>query len=195
MLNQINKSFFVFTTFLFLIPFQVVSAKSTVGSGLLLKQGNFSVYEGSVIEIKPQSRELILKSVDGMTTFKAPVEMKNFDQVQIRDDVKVTLEVSVTIEKLAKNSSIRTKTLDTAQTVNPDTEKPGKVISRKTSIESQILSKNREERYVVIKNLNDEEEKIQIAKSKFFNQLKVGDSIKVSYFDQMKAIVSSQQTK
>ncbi len=193
MQNQIIKPFFALLALLFLMPLSNAYAKQPSGNGILLNQGNFSIYEGSVIEINPQARELTLKSIDGLTVFKAPQDMKNFDQIQIKDEVKVTLEVSVTIEKLPKSSSIRSKTLDTSQTINPDTAKPGKVISRKMSIESQILSKNREERYVVIKNLNDEDEKIQITRSSFFKQLKVGDTIKVSYDDRMKAIVSSRQ--
>ncbi|SMC51857.1 hypothetical protein [Polynucleobacter kasalickyi] len=193
MQNQIIKPFFALLALLFLMPLSNAYAKQPSGNGILLNQGNFSIYEGSVIEINPQARELTLKSIDGLTVFKAPQDMKNFDRIQIKDEVKVTLEVSVTIEKLPKSSSIRSKTLDTSQTINPDTAKPGKVISRKMSIESQILSKNREERYVVIKNLNYEDEKIQITRSSFFKQLKVGDTIKVSYDDRMKAIVSSRQ--
>lgn len=192
MRNQINLFILTLFTVIFFVPLGYASSKYPIGSGLVLNQGNFSIYEGSVMEIQQQNRQLKLKSIDGITNFTAPPEMKNFDQIQVGDDVKVSLEISVTIEKLPKSTSIRSKTLDTAQTINPETTKPGKTISRKTSIESQVLSKNRAERFIVIKNLNDEEEKIQIAKSSFLKQLKVGDTIKVTYYDRMNAIVSSR---
>jgi ribosomal protein L19 len=169
--------------------------KKLSGSGVVLSQGDFSIYEGKVSKINSKNRELTLTNVDGQTVYKAPPEMKNFQQVQVGDQVKVNLEVFVTVEKLSKSSAVRSKTLDSSQAYSPESSKPGKTLTRKTTIESQIISKIDDENYVVIKNINDEEEKIKINKASFFRQLKVGDTIKVSYQDQMKAIVWSNSPK
>jgi hypothetical protein len=166
-----------------------------LGKGIVLTQGEFSIYKGTVSKINNINRELTLTSSDGQTVFIAPPEMKNFQQVQVGDQVKVSLEIFVTIEKLSKTSAVRTKTLDTSQSSNLDSSKPGKTMSRKITIESQIISKNSEEYYVVIKNTNDEEEKIQVNKSSFLRKLNVGDTIKISYSDQIKALVSSSNPK
>jgi ribosomal protein L19 len=165
--------------------------KSLKGTGVVLSQANFSIYEGTVSKININDRELTLISSDGQTIFKAPPDLKNFQQVQVGDKVQVSLDIFVTIEKLSKNSAVRSKTLDSSQTSSSESSKPEKTITRKTTIESQILSKNSEEHFVVIKNINDEQEKIQINKASFLRKLKVGDTIRVSYQDQMKAIISS----
>jgi hypothetical protein len=169
--------------------------KKLSGSGVVLSQSDFSIYEGKVSKINGKTRELTLTGVDGQTVYKAPPEMKNFQQVQVGDQVKVSLEVFVSVEKLSKSSAIRSKTLDSSQSSNPESSKPGKTITRKTTIESQIISKIDDEYYIVIKNINDEDEKIKINKVSFYRQLKVGDTIKVSYQDQMKAIIWSSNTK
>jgi len=169
--------------------------KTLLGKGIVLTQGEFSIYEGTVSKINNKNRELTLTSSDGQTVYKAPPEMKNFQQVQIGDQVKVSLEIFVTIEKLSKTSAVRTKTLDTSQSSNLESAKPGKTMTRNVTIESQILSKNSEEHYVVIKNTNDEEEKIQVNKASFLRKLNVGDTIKITYSDQMKALVSSSNPK
>lgn len=169
--------------------------KTLLGKGIVLTQGEFSIYEGTVSKINNKNRELTLTSSDGQTVYKAPPEMKNFQQVQIGDQVKVSLEIFVTIEKLSKTSAVLTKTLDTSQSSNLESAKPEKTMTRKIAIESQIISKNTEEHYVVIKNTNDEEEKIQVNKASFLRKLNVGDTIKITYSDQMKALVSSSNPK
>jgi hypothetical protein len=169
--------------------------KTLLGKGIVLTQGEFSIYEGTVSKINNKNRELTLTSSDGQTVYKAPPEMKNFQQVQIGDQVKVSLEIFVTIEKLSKTSAVLTKTLDTLQSSNLESAKPEKTMTRKIAIESQIISKNTEEHYVVIKNTNDEEEKIQVNKASFLRKLNVGDTIKITYSDQMKALVSSSNPK
>jgi len=169
--------------------------KTLLGKGIVLTQGEFSIYEGTVSKINNKNRELTLTSSDGQTVYKAPPEMKNFQQVQIGDQVKVSLEIFVTIEKLSKTSAVLTKTLDTSQSSNLESAKPEKTMTRKITIESQIISKNSEEHYVVIKNTNDEEEKIQVNKASFLRKLNVGDTIKITYSDQMKALVSSSNPK
>jgi hypothetical protein len=169
--------------------------KTLLGKGIVLTQGEFSIYEGTVSKINNKNRELTLTSSDGQTVYKAPPEMKNFQQVQIGDQVKVSLEIFVTIEKLSKTSAVLTKTLDTSQSSNLESAKPEKTMTRKITIESQIISKSSEEHYVVIKNTNDEEEKIQVNKASFLRKLNVGDTIKITYSDQMKALVSSSNPK
>lgn len=168
------------------------SSKNSSSNGYLLKDANFSIYEGTVTKINPKTRELSLKSVDGEVVYKAPHEMKNFPQVQIGDEIKVTFEVSVHVEKLPNGSQIRTKTLDTSNTSAPVGAKPAQTMTRKTSIEAPVIGKNEVEKYVVIKNLNDEEEKIHINQMSFLKHIKVGDALKISYFDKMKSIVSSK---
>jgi ribosomal protein L19 len=169
--------------------------KPLLGKGVVLTQGEFSIYEGVVSKINTKNRELTLSSPDGQNVFIAPPEMKNFQQVQVGDQVKVSLEIFVTIEKLSKTSAVRSKSLDTSQSSNLESAKPGKTMTRKITIQSQILSKNSEEHYVMIKNTNDEEEKIQVNKASFLRQLNVGDTIKISYQDQIKALISSSNPK
>ncbi len=189
--NLIKILILLFTFLQGLTSYSYAVNKSHSGTGVVLSQGNFSIYEGIVSKINTNNREWTLISSDGQTIFKAPPDLKNFQQVQVGDRVQVSLEIFVTIEKLSKNSAIRTKTLDSSQVSSSESSKPEKTITRKTTIESQILSKNSEEHFVVIKNINDEQEKIQINKASFLRKLKVGDTIKVSYQDQMKAIISS----
>ncbi len=189
--NLIKILILLFTFLQGLTSYSYAVNKSHSGTGVVLSQGNFSIYDGTVSNINANTRELTLISSDGRTVFKAPPELKNFQQVQVGDRVQVSLEIFVTIEKLSKSSAIRSKTLDSSQVSGSESSKPEKTITRKTTIESQILSKNSEEHFVVIKNINDEQEKIQINKASFLRKLKVGDTIKVSYQDQMKAIISS----
>jgi len=189
--NLIKISIFLFCFLQGLTSNAFAVNKSLKGTGVVLSQANFSIYEGTVSKININNRELTLISSDGQTIFKAPPDLKNFQQVQVGDKVQVSLEIFVTIEKLSKNSAVRSKTLDSSQTSSSESSKPEKTITRKTTIESQILSKNSEEHFVVIKNINDEQEKIQINKASFLRKLKVGDTIRVSYQDQMKAIISS----
>ena len=196
MQNSLIKSLIILLTFVLAGNSHAYAAnKPLLGKGVVLKQGEFSIYDGVVSKINTKNRELTLSSPDGQNVFIAPPEMKNFQQVQVGDQVKVTLEIFVTIEKLSKTSAVRSKSLDTSQSSNLESAKPGKTMTRKITIESQILSKNSEEHYVMIKNTNDEEEKIQVNKASFLRQLNVGDTIKISYQDQIKALISSSNPK
>jgi hypothetical protein len=196
MQNRLIKSLILLLTIALVANNHSYAANKTLlGKGIVLTQGEFSIYEGTVSKINNKNRELTLTSSDGQTVYKAPPEMKNFQQVQIGDQVKVSLEIFVTIEKLSKTSAVLTKTLDTSQSSNLESAKPEKTMTRKITIESQIISKNSEEHYVVIKNTNDEEEKIQVNKASFLRKLNVGDTIKITYSDQMKALVSSSNPK
>jgi hypothetical protein len=196
MQNRLIKSLILLLTIALVANNHSYAANKTLlGKGIVLTQGEFSIYEGTVSKINNKNRELTLTSSDGQTVYKAPPEMKNFQQVQIGDQVKVSLEIFVTIEKLSKTSAVLTKTLDTSQSSNLESAKPEKTMTRKIAIESQIISKNSEEHYVVIKNTNDEEEKIQVNKASFLRKLNVGDTIKITYSDQMKALVSSSNPK
>jgi len=196
MQNRLIKPLFLLFTFVLAVNCHSYAAnKALLGKGIVLTQGEFSIYEGTVSKINDKNRELTLTSSDGQTIFTAPPEMKNFQQVQVGDQVKVSLEIFVTIEKLSKTSEVRSKTLDTSQSSNLESAKPGKTMTRKLTIESQILSKNSEEHYVVIRNTNDEEETIQVNKASFLRKLNVGDTIKISYSDQIKALVSSSNPK
>ena len=195
MQNRLIKSLILLLTIALVANNHSYAANKTLlGKGIVLTQGEFSIYEGTVSKIN-NNRELTLTSSDGQTVYKAPPEMKNFQQVQIGDQVKVSLEIFVTIEKLSKTSAVLTKTLDTSQSSNLESAKPEKTMTRKIAIESQIISKNTEEHYVVIKNTNGEEEKIQVNKASFLRKLNVGDTIKITYSDQMKALVSSSNPK
>ncbi|WP_108645728.1 hypothetical protein [Polynucleobacter rarus] len=196
MQNRLIKSLILLLTIALVANNHSYAANKTLlGKGIVLTQGEFSIYEGTVSKINNNNRELTLTSSDGQTVYKAPPEMKNFQQVQIGDQVKVSLEIFVTIEKLSKTSAVLTKTLDTSQSSNLESAKPEKTMTRKIAIESQIISKNTEEHYVVIKNTNGEEEKIQVNKASFLRKLNVGDTIKITYSDQMKALVSSSNPK
>ncbi len=196
MQNSLIKSLIMLLTFVLAGNSHAYAAnKPLLGKGVVLTQGEFSIYEGVVSKINTKNRELTLSSPDGQNVFIAPPEMKNFQQVQVGDQVKVSLEIFVTIEKLSKTSAVRSKSLDTSQSSNLESAKPGKTMTRKITIQSQILSKNSEEHYVMIKNTNDEEEKIQVNKASFLRQLNVGDTIKISYQDQIKALISSSNPK
>jgi hypothetical protein len=149
--------------------------------GERLKAGEVEV-RAKVVEIDAARRILTLRGPKGnIATMEAPAEVKNFDQIQVGDDLVVRYAAGV-LAKLepASKSGIRERVESTGSAAAPAGGMPGGASSRIVQVLATVEAVNRKDRSVTLRGVHRTvtllaPEGVDIAK------VKVGDEVRAVF--------------
>ena len=133
--------------------------------------------------IDPENRLLSLRGPGGAATIQAGPEVRNFDQIRVGDEVKVTYTAALGAE-ITKSKEAPTTTLDTAAYRAPAGAKPGAAVGASVSTTVQIESVDTSFDAVTFKRPDGFVRTIAVSSpegKKFIRTLKKGDMVDVTY--------------
>ncbi len=133
--------------------------------------------------IDSENRLLVLSGPNGMATIQAGPEIKNFDQIHVGDEVKVTYTAAVAA-KVTKSKQQPATTVDTASYTAPAGSKPAAGVGASIKTTVQIESVDSSFETVTFKRPDGYVRTIAPASpegKKFIRTLKKGDMVDVEY--------------
>ena len=116
-----------------------VTTASTAASGVRAKAGEIEV-RATVVELDMANRSATLKGAKGrLVTVNVPVEVKNFDQVLVGDElvVRYITAVAAKLEPVS-NNGIRERVESTTTGAAPAGDMPGALVGRKVEILADV---------------------------------------------------------
>jgi hypothetical protein len=156
----------------------------------------YQLYEGEVIKIDKKTRTLTFKNKEGESKFVAGPEITNFDQIKKGDRVNVTYELAVAIELIkTKSDGVRSKVETNTITTSKVNEKPSETIANKTTIIADIVSVDKEKRLVSVKGPSGKVTTVTVKDPALLADVKVGEQVKVIYYDAMAASITTPKKK
>jgi hypothetical protein len=156
----------------------------------------YQLYEGEVIKIDKKTRTLTFKNKEGESKFVAGPEITNFDQIKKGDRVNVSYELAVAIELIkTKSDGVRSKVETNTITTSKVNEKPSETIANKTTIIADIVSVDREKKLVSVKGPSGKVTTVTVKDPSLLADVKVGEQVKVIYFDAMAASITTPKKK
>ena len=152
----------------------------------------YQLYEGSVVNIDKKTRTITFKNKEGESKFVAGPEIKNFDQIKKGDQVNVTYELAVAIELIkTKSDGIRSKVETNTITDSKINEKPSEVIANKTTIIADIVAVDLDKKLVSVKGPSGKITTVMVKNPALLADVKVGEQVKVIYYDAMAASITT----
>jgi lipopolysaccharide export LptBFGC system permease protein LptF len=152
----------------------------------------YQLYEGEVVKVDKKTRTITFKNKDGESKFVAGPDIKNFDQIKKGDRVNVNYELAVAIELIkTKSDGIRTKVETNTVTKSKANEKPSETITNQTTIIADIVEVNREKKLVSVKGPSGKITTVTVKNPALLADVKVGEQVKVIYFDAMAASITT----
>ena len=152
----------------------------------------YQLYEGEVVKVDKKTRTITFKNKEGESKFVAGPDIKNFDQIKKGDRVNVNYELAVAIELIkTKSDGVRTKVETNTVTKSKSNEKPSETIANKTTIIADIVEVNREKKLVSVKGPSGKITTVTVKNPALLADVKVGEQVKVIYFDAMAASIST----
>ena len=156
----------------------------------------YQLYEGEVIKIDKKTRTLTFKNKEGESKFVAGPEITNFDQIKKGDRVNVTYELAVAIELInTKSDGVRSKVETNTITTSKVNEKPSETIANKNTIIADIVSVDKEKRLVSVKGPSGKVTTVTVKDPALLADVKVGEQVKVIYYDAMAASITTPKKK
>jgi len=156
----------------------------------------YQLYEGTVVKIDKKTRTITFKNKEGESKFVAGPEIKNFDQIKNGDQVNVTYELAVAIELIkTKSDGIRSKVETNTITDSKINEKPSEVIANKTTIIADIVAVDRDKKLVSVKGPSGKITTVIVKNPALLADVKVGEQVKVIYYDAMAASITTPLRK
>ena len=136
------------------------------------------------------------KNKEGESKFVAGPEITNFDQIKKGDRVNVTYELAVAIELIkTKSDGVRSKVETNTITTSKVNEKPSETIANKTTIIADIVSVDKEKRLVSVKGPSGKVTTVTVKDPALLADVKVGEQVKVIYYDAMAASITTPKKK
>ena len=152
----------------------------------------YQLYEGEVVRIDKKTRTITFKNKEGESKFVAGPDIKNFDQIKKGDRVNVNYELAVAIELIkTKSDGVRTKVETNTVTKSKANEKPSETITNQTTIVADIVEVNREKKLVSVKGPSGKITTVTVKNPALLADVKVGEQVKVIYFDAMAASITT----
>ena len=152
----------------------------------------YQLYEGEVVKVDKKTRTITFKNKEGESKFVAGPDIKNFDQIKKGDRVNVNYELAVAIELIkTKSDGVRTKVETNTVTKSKANEKPSETISNQTTIIADIVEVNREKKLVSVKGPSGKITTVTVKNPALLADVKVGEQVKVIYFDAMAASITT----
>jgi hypothetical protein len=144
----------------------------------------------TVDAVDKEKRMVTLKFADGKTqSLKLGPEVRNFDQIQVGDQVKATYAESVAIAVRKSDEKPSAAAVQTVQ-VAPKGEKPGVIVTDTTEVTAKVEAIDYTKRTVALKGPEGNVRTFSVDKSvKKFKNVKVGDEVVVRVTQAMAIVV------
>ena len=144
--------------------------------------GDAVVLTAEVVAIDRVDRTLALLGPDGnVVAVEVGHEARNFDQIEIGDQVNVEYYEAVALY-LGKHGQKPEEDVGLVVARSKKGEKPGVVVAEAVDVSATITAINKKKRKITLKGPDGKKFKTKVDKSvKAFDTLKVGDSIHVRY--------------
>ena len=156
----------------------------------------YQLYEGTIVAVDKKTRTITFKNKEGESKFIAGPEITNFDQIKKGDQVNVTYELAVAIELIkTKSDGIRSKVETNTVTNSKPSEKPSEVIANKTTIIADIVAVDRDKKLVSVKGPSGKITTVTVKNPALLADVKVGEQVKVTYYDAMAASITTPKKK
>jgi hypothetical protein len=116
-----------------------------------------------------------------VVTLKVDPKVKNFAQVKAGDDIVLRYAEAISV-KLDKGSTGRSETVTTtAPMMAPAGAKPGAAMGQQTVIVANVQSVDAKRQEVLLQGPNGNYVEVKVKDPNVFNNVKVGDSVQVTY--------------
>jgi hypothetical protein len=172
------------------------SASKTMVIDAAVVDNRYQLYEGTIVAIDKKTRTITFKNKEGESKFVAGPEIANFDQIKKGDQVNVTYELAVAIELIkTKSDGIRSKVETNTVTNSKPSEKPSEVIANKTTIIADIVAVDRDKKLVSVKGPSGKITTVIVKNAALLADVKVGEQVKVVYYDAMAASITTPKKK
>lgn len=179
-----------------LVLAQAPSTANAVVVDAAVTDNIFQLYEGTVTKIDKKTRTIFFKNNEGESKFIAGPEIKNFDQIKTGDRLSVTYELAVAIELIkTKSDGIRSKVETSSEVASKPGEKPTRTISNTTTIIADIVDVDRAKKLVSVKGPSGKVTVVTVKNPQLLADVKVGEQVKVIYFDAMAASITPPKKK
>ena len=156
----------------------------------------FQLYEGTVSKIDQKTRTIFFQNSDGETKFIAGPEIKNYDQIKKGDHLNVTYELAVAIELIkTKSDGVRSKVETSSEATAAIGEKPTRTVSNTTTILADIVNVDRSKKLVSVKGPSGKITVVTVKNPQLLADVKVGEQVKVTYFDAMAATITAPKNR
>ena len=156
----------------------------------------FQLYEGTVSKIDQKTRTIFFQNNEGESKFIAGPEIKNFDQIKKGDRLNVTYELAVAIELIkTKTDGVRSKVETSSESTSKIGEKPTRTVSNTTTIIADIVNVDRSKKLVSVKGPSGKITVVTVKNPQLLADVKVGEQVKVTYFDAMAASITTPKNK
>ncbi len=158
------------------------TTKSKVPAGEGIELGEVSVITVNVVGIDKKDRTLTLRGPQGdVVTVEVTDDVRNFDQIEVGDKVKVTYYQAVAVyfgepgtQPKADAGAVFARA--------PKGAKPGVYAVGAVDVSATVQAINKAKRTVTLKGPDGHEETVSVDESmKEFDNLRVGDTIHVRY--------------
>jgi hypothetical protein len=179
-----------------LVSAQTPGAANSVVVDAAVTDNIFQLYEGTVTKIDKKTRTIFFKNNEGESKFIAGPEIKNFDQIKKGDRLNVTYELAVAIELIkTKSDGIRSKVETSSEVASKPGEKPTRTITNTTTIIADIVDVDRAKKLVSVKGPSGKVTVVTVRNPQLLADVKVGEQVKVIYFDAMAASITPPKKK
>jgi hypothetical protein len=159
-----------------------LGAVTTVRAQQGVELSEVSVITAKVVAIDRVDRNVTLRGVDGnVVTVEVGYEARNFDQIEIGDQVKVEYYVAVAMY-IGKHGQKPEAIAGLVTARTPKGDKPGGVAVETVDVSATVKAVDKKKRTVTLKGPDGKLVTTNVDKSvKAFDTLKVGDSINVRF--------------
>lgn len=199
MKNKFTRTTLVASALLFgsaLVTAQTPPKANAVVVDAAITDNVFQLYEGTVSKIDQKTRTIYFQNNDGETKFIAGPEIKNFDQIKKGDRLNVTYELAVAIELIkTKSDGVRSKVETSSEVTAAIGEKPTRTMSNTTTIIADIVNVDRSKKLVTVKGPSGKITVVTVKNPQLLTDVKVGEQVKVIYFDAMAASITTPKNR
>ena len=144
----------------------------------------------SVTKVDKATRDLTISTSDGRTAvIKAGPEVKNFDQIDAGDQIRVVYVESVAFDIRLPGTATPGVTVSGGTESAAAGKKPGAVGARMITITATIEAIDRNPDSVTLRGANGELRKINVRNPKHLENVKVGDLVEIIFAQAVAAVV------
>ncbi len=158
------------------------TTKSKIPAGEGVELGDAYVITASVVGIDKKDRTLTLRGPQGnVVTVEVTDDVRNFDQIEVGDNVKVTYYEAVAVY-IGEHGTQPKANAGGVVARAPKGAKPGAYAVGAVDVSATVQAINKAKRTVTLKGPDGHEETVSVDPSiKEFDNLRVGDTIHVRY--------------
>lgn len=165
-----------------------------------LTVSQISTLEAQVVSIDYDSRIVVLRGADGVTTsLEIDPTVTNLSQVKIDDTIEAKYKETISLTVKQSDGAAPVVVKDTQRDMNEEGEEPGVVTTSTVTATADVVDINYDERWLTLKGPDNINRRFPVEQqSEDFKAIKKGDQVVLNYTTALAISVShkpmSQQT-